>query len=72
MRKSYGAIWDMENPPSGPLNLRFQLSASPIIDDITWVELSNIKRQSSARSIRYTQGLENDRIPKGELQVQVV
>ncbi len=26
MRKSYGAVWDMPNPPKGGLNLRFQVS----------------------------------------------
>ncbi|KAJ8444322.1 hypothetical protein Cgig2_019880 [Carnegiea gigantea] len=40
MRKPFGAVWDMENPPSGPLNLRFQLSAT--IYDAKWVELPNI------------------------------
>ncbi|KAK1374882.1 Major pollen allergen Lol pI [Heracleum sosnowskyi] len=28
MRHAYGAVWDMPNPPKGPLNLRFQVSGS--------------------------------------------
>ena len=26
MRKSYGAVWDMANPPKGGVSLRFQVS----------------------------------------------
>lgn len=28
MRHAYGAVWDMPNPPKGPLDLRFQVSGS--------------------------------------------
>lgn len=27
MRKPFGAVWDLENPPMGALKLRFQVTA---------------------------------------------
>lgn len=36
MRRAYGAVWDMPNPPEGAINLRFQVSGSQ------WVELKNL------------------------------
>lgn len=39
MRKVYGAVWDMENPPIGmSLNMRFQFQVS---DDVKWVQIAN-------------------------------
>ncbi|KAB1216288.1 Expansin-like B1 [Morella rubra] len=38
MRRAYGAVWDMANPPSGPINLRFQVSGSA---GVTWVQSRN-------------------------------
>ncbi|KAF8412469.1 hypothetical protein HHK36_000433 [Tetracentron sinense] len=37
LRRAYGAVWDMTNPPRGAVNLRFQLSG----DDSKWVQLRN-------------------------------
>ena len=28
MRRAFGAVWDMENPPSGSVTLRFQATGS--------------------------------------------
>ncbi|KAL2903041.1 Expansin-like B1 [Bienertia sinuspersici] len=42
MRKPYGAVWDMENPPRGDLRIRFLLSASGNVNDATWVESSSV------------------------------
>lgn len=28
MRRSYGAVWDMPNPPMGPITLRFKATTS--------------------------------------------
>ena len=28
-RRAYGAVWDMANPPRGPLTVRFFLDGSP-------------------------------------------
>ncbi|KAG6670711.1 hypothetical protein I3843_Q043300 [Carya illinoinensis] len=35
MRKAFGAVWDMANPPSGSIKLRFQVSGS------SWVQSKN-------------------------------
>jgi len=39
MRKAFGAVWDMANPPKGPLDLRFQVSGS---DGVKWVQLKSV------------------------------
>lgn len=39
MRKSYGAVWDMANPPKGPVSLRFQVSGRR---GQKWVQLMNV------------------------------
>uniref|UniRef100_A0A5B7BDT7 Putative Barwin-like endoglucanase n=1 Tax=Davidia involucrata TaxID=16924 RepID=A0A5B7BDT7_DAVIN len=39
MRRAFGAVWDMSNPPSGGLNLRFQVSGSA---GVKWVQLRNV------------------------------
>ncbi|KVH89758.1 Barwin-like endoglucanase [Cynara cardunculus var. scolymus] len=36
MRRAYGAVWDIPNPPEGALNLRFQVSGSK------WVQLKSL------------------------------
>lgn len=38
MRRAFGAVWDMPDPPKGPINIRFQVS----VDGETWILLSNI------------------------------
>ncbi|KAJ7952587.1 Expansin-like protein [Quillaja saponaria] len=38
MRRAYGAVWDAANPPSGEINLRFQVSGSA---GVTWVQSRN-------------------------------
>ncbi|KAK9274524.1 hypothetical protein L1049_021773 [Liquidambar formosana] len=40
MRRAFGAVWDMPNPPSGGLNLRFQVSGS--YGRQRWVQLRNV------------------------------
>ncbi|KAJ9707029.1 hypothetical protein PVL29_002147 [Vitis rotundifolia] len=39
MRKSHGAVWDMANPPKGPVNLRLQVSGR---GGQKWVQLMNV------------------------------
>ncbi|XP_057475462.1 expansin-like B1 [Actinidia eriantha] len=39
MRRSYGAVWDMANPPAGALNFRVQVSGSA---GPKWVQLSSV------------------------------
>ncbi|KVH95569.1 expansin-like B1 [Cynara cardunculus var. scolymus] len=36
MRRAYGAVWDMPNPPQGVLNLRFQVNGAK------WVQLKSV------------------------------
>ncbi|XAR54894.1 hypothetical protein NMG60_11030224 [Bertholletia excelsa] len=36
MRKAFGAVWDMPNPPAGALNMRVQVSGSG------WVQLNGV------------------------------
>lgn len=39
MRRAYGAVWDIENPPRGAVTLRFQVSGS---SGQKWVQLQNV------------------------------
>ncbi|KAF5942851.1 hypothetical protein HYC85_020493 [Camellia sinensis] len=39
IRKAYGAVWDMANPPAGALNFRVQVSGSA---GLKWVQLSSV------------------------------
>lgn len=39
MRKPYGDVWDMENPPKGPLTVRCLTSGQ---DGQKWVQLTNV------------------------------
>lgn len=39
MRRAYGAVWDMVDPPKGDLNLRFQLDGN---GEQKWVQLSSV------------------------------
>ncbi|RWR81005.1 Expansin/pollen allergen [Cinnamomum micranthum f. kanehirae] len=39
MRRAFGAVWDMPDPPKGLINIRFQVSG---VDGETWILLSNI------------------------------
>lgn len=39
MRKSYGAVWDMANPPKGALAFRFQVSGNA---EVKWVEPNSV------------------------------
>ncbi|XP_031269943.1 expansin-like B1 [Pistacia vera] len=38
MRRAYGAVWDMPNPPYGSITLRFQVSGSM---GMTWIVANN-------------------------------
>jgi hypothetical protein len=38
MRRAFGAVWDMANPPSGSIKFRFQVSGSM---GTTWVHSRN-------------------------------
>ena len=42
MRKPFGAVWDLENPPRGDLRIRFLFSATGDVNDATWVESPNL------------------------------
>ncbi|KAK9698850.1 hypothetical protein RND81_08G135600 [Saponaria officinalis] len=46
MRKTFGAVWDIENPPRGDINLKFLLSATGSVDDGQWVESPTIASTS--------------------------
>lgn len=38
MRRAYGAVWDMANPPSGSIKFRFRVSGRV---GTTWVQSKN-------------------------------
>ena len=38
MRRAYGAVWDMPNPPKGAISLRIQVSGGA---GVTWVQAAN-------------------------------
>ncbi|KAF3448244.1 hypothetical protein FNV43_RR08957 [Rhamnella rubrinervis] len=38
MRRAFGTVWDMENPPKGSINLRLQVSGTA---GVTWVQNNN-------------------------------
>lgn len=39
MRRAYGIVFDMANPPAGSINLRFQVRGSA---GYTWVQTNNV------------------------------
>jgi hypothetical protein len=41
MRKVYGAVWDMQNPPKGPLSIRFQVR-SGASGEVKWVQFASV------------------------------
>ncbi|KAI3453449.1 hypothetical protein Pfo_010112 [Paulownia fortunei] len=41
MRRAYGAVWDIANPPLGPLNLRFQVSGGAY-GEMKWVQIGSV------------------------------
>lgn len=38
MRRAFGTVWDMENPPRGSISLRYQVSGSA---GVNWVQDDN-------------------------------
>lgn len=50
MRRAYGAVWDMANPPKGPLNVRFQVTS---VYGQKWVMLNNVIPQNWKVGVAY-------------------
>lgn len=40
MRRVFGCVWDVENPPRGPLTIRFQARSS-VTGEVKWVQIDN-------------------------------
>ncbi|RVW50809.1 Expansin-like B1 [Vitis vinifera] len=57
MRKSYGAVWDMANPPKGPVGLRFQVSGR---GGQKWVQLMNVIPSDWKAGVAYDSAFQLD------------
>lgn len=54
MRKAYGAVWDMPNPPKGSLTFRVQVSVS---GEVKWVQLADVLPDEWKAGIAYDTNL---------------
>ncbi|CBI29507.3 expansin-like B1 [Vitis vinifera] len=57
MRKSHGAVWDMPNPPKGPVSLRFQVSGRR---GQKWVQLMNVIPSDWKAGVAYDSNFQLD------------
>ncbi|XP_058106574.1 expansin-like B1 [Magnolia sinica] len=55
MRRAYGGVWDMANPPKGPLNLRFQVSGD---NGQKWVQLRNVIPSNWKAGVAYDSAMQ--------------
>ncbi|KAA8526002.1 hypothetical protein F0562_007898 [Nyssa sinensis] len=55
MRRAYGAVWDMANPPRGALDLRFQVSGSA---GVKWMQMRNVIPSDWKAGAAYETGIQ--------------
>ncbi|XP_074315941.1 expansin-like B1 [Silene latifolia] len=59
MRKPYGAVWDMENPPKGEkITFRFSLSATGSVDNGEWMETPTFVSTSLQAGATFDTGIQ--------------
>ncbi|XP_068306597.1 expansin-like B1 [Pyrus communis] len=42
MRRVYGAVWDLQNPPTGALSLRFQIVSGRATAEVDWMQATKV------------------------------
>ncbi|XVE57559.1 hypothetical protein DITRI_Ditri04bG0100000 [Diplodiscus trichospermus] len=57
MRRAYGAVFDMANPPSGAISLRFQVKGSA---GLTWVQAPNVIPSDWKAGVAYESDIQLD------------
>ncbi|KAK6122562.1 hypothetical protein DH2020_020264 [Rehmannia glutinosa] len=57
MRRVYGAVWDMENPPMGAINMRMQVSGGANAE-VKWVQLASVVPSDWKPGVAYDTGLQ--------------
>ncbi|XP_072963669.1 expansin-like B1 [Typha angustifolia] len=57
MRRAYGGVWDMENPPKGPLNMRFLAKGE---DDQNWVQVNGVIPYDWKAGVAYDSSIQLD------------
>ncbi|XVF52527.1 hypothetical protein PTKIN_Ptkin05aG0025500 [Pterospermum kingtungense] len=57
MRRAYGAVFDMANPPMGPVSLRFQVQGSA---GLKWMQAPNIIPSDWQAGVAYESDIELD------------
>ncbi|XP_012829107.1 PREDICTED: expansin-like B1 [Erythranthe guttata] len=62
MRRVYGTVWDMENPPIGmPINMRFQLvsgGAANANAEVKWLQIANVIPTDWKAGVAYDTGFQ--------------
>ncbi|XP_039121886.1 expansin-like B1 [Dioscorea cayenensis subsp. rotundata] len=51
MRRAYGAVWDIVNPPKGPMNMRLQVASDDGAQD--WVKLTAVVPSAWQAGVSY-------------------
>ncbi|PIN09249.1 hypothetical protein CDL12_18172 [Handroanthus impetiginosus] len=57
MRRAYGAVWDIENPPKGALLIRFQLS-NEATGEVKWIQIAGAVPSDWKAGVAYETGLQ--------------
>ncbi|KAL7111331.1 hypothetical protein ACP275_05G080900 [Erythranthe tilingii] len=59
MRRVYGTVWDMENPPIGmPINMRFQLVSGGANAEVKWLQIANVIPTDWKAGVAYDTGFQ--------------
>ncbi|PIN09248.1 hypothetical protein CDL12_18171 [Handroanthus impetiginosus] len=57
MRRPYGAVWDIENPPQGALLIRFQVS-NEFTGEVKWIQIAGAVPSDWKAGVAYETGLQ--------------
>ncbi|XP_011047565.1 PREDICTED: expansin-like B1 [Populus euphratica] len=56
MRRAYGAVWDMPNPPKGAISLKLQVCGSAA--GVTWVQADNVLPSDWKAGVAYDSAIQ--------------
>ncbi|KAG6788709.1 hypothetical protein POTOM_004786 [Populus tomentosa] len=56
MRRAYGAVWDMANPPKGAISLKLQVCGSAA--EVTWVQADNVLPSDWKAGVAYDSAIQ--------------
>jgi hypothetical protein len=55
MRRAYGAVWDIPNPPKGAISLKLQVCGSA---GVTWVQADNVLPSDWKAGVAYDSAIQ--------------